>query len=99
MSTLSSSSTLADYITAYKENLSYRSGGGSVSKAETFIEACEGLLLLRPKSVEHAGEKVELTPEHLQEAIKRAEQWIASNPSASSGAGAVRHYDFQDLRS
>lgn len=99
MSTLSSSSTLAEVNAAYDDNASYAEDN-SPAKARAFITACRILLRRMTSVVEHAGQKVERDPAQIQEQLEEARQWLASHDttSASSGAGAVRHYDFQDLR-
>ena len=96
MSTLDSSSTLADAEAAYADNLGYRRED-SVAKALLFAEACRLLFHKKPKVASHGGRvgrEVHLEPaEYLQEA-KHAEAWAA----ARNTNGQIKHPSFEDFR-
>ncbi|QDU82669.1 hypothetical protein Pla110_44300 [Polystyrenella longa] len=97
MSTLTSASTYAEVIAAYKDNASYAEDN-SVTKARAFITACRFLLLMMPgRSAKGRQQEIEFT-QNLQ-AIK-AEQKQASNwMQARASANSQYHYaDLSDFR-
>lgn len=96
MSTLTSSSTLAQIKAAYVDNASYAEDN-SPAKARAFITACRILLLKLPRSAEGpgGGERVELEPRIIQDEANRAHRWLALN--SGTGAGVV-HRDMSFLR-
>ena len=101
MSSLSSSSTLAQVYAAYADNASFEEDA-SVSKCRAFITACR--LLLSPKfsparsrgAGRDAGE-VEFDYEAVKSQLQDAQAWLLANGD-QSGAGAVRHPDFTGFR-
>jgi hypothetical protein len=99
MSTLTSTSTLAEIQAAYIDNASYLEDG-SVAKARAFITACTILLLKLPKRARHGGggEEIELDPESVRFKLKAAEQYVSVNAGASAGGAGVKHVDFTGFR-
>lgn len=100
MSTLSSSSTLAQVYSSYADNASYEEDE-STTKAAAFITACR--LLLSPKFMparsrgagRDAGE-IEFSAEHIQAELASAQTWLAMQ--SSTGFGSVKHPDFAGFR-
>lgn len=86
MSTLDSSSTLAEINAAYDDNGSYEEDA-STAKAAAFITACKLLLRRRPKvaAIARDGPSVEHDPKVLQELLDSARAWLASTPSTAGG--------------
>lgn len=96
MSTLDSSSTLAEIKAAYADNASYQEDA-SVSKARAFCTACRLLLLNLPKRVAHGGrgsEEIELELRLIREELEAGKQWLAAN----SESGYVKHVSFENFR-
>lgn len=99
MSTLSSSSTLAEVEAAYDDNASYAEDG-SAAKAAAFITACRILLRRSLKRVAYGGTRsaeMEWDPQNLREQIKAAQTWLASSASALTGGG-VKYTDLSSFR-
>lgn len=95
MATLSSSSSDQQVWDAYDDNASYEEDS-SVSKARTFITACVILLRRRPQRVSTNGYAVDFDPDTIQNELKRAREWQATN---SASGESVRYLDFRNLRS
>lgn len=93
MSTLTSSSTLADIKASYLNNASY-SEDNSLSKAKAFVTACRFLLLKLPNRASHAGEEIQLDPRMIQDEMKIAIRWISSNAEEAP----VKFDSFENLR-
>ncbi len=84
MSTLNSSSTLAEIEAAYADNASYCEDA-SVSKARAFITACRLLLLNLPaKAAFGKAESVEIETRLLAEQITEAKQWLIGRDTTNS---------------
>jgi len=99
MSTLSSSSTLAEIQAAYADNASYAEDA-SPAKARVFVTACRLLLLYLPKrsvSGGRGGTEVELDPRLIQQEMQAANRWLASSRAAVTGGGVV-YADFDNYR-
>jgi len=95
MSTLSSSSTLAEVQAAYDDSASYAEDE-SVGKAAAFITACRVLLRRLPKRAVHGGretEEIELDPAMIRKELSEARRWIADRSTAT-----LRFASFQDFR-
>ena len=79
MSSLSSTSTLAEVKAAYADNASYLEDG-SAAKARAFITACRLLLLMLPKRAvkggRTSGEEIELDPSQLAGQIAEAQRFL-----------------------
>ena len=99
MSTLTSSSTLAEIQAAYIDNASYAEDG-SVAKARAFITACRILLLRLPKRARHGGggEEIELDPESIRSELKAAQRYVSTNAGVGAGGAGVKHVDFAGFR-
>lgn len=96
MATITSSSTLAQILAAYDDNLSYMTDG-STAKALAFIEACMALLRRMPASgTSPLGHSVSHDIGVLRDELAEARKWYAAN--STSGAGGVKHYSFEDYR-
>jgi hypothetical protein len=99
MSSLSSTSTLAEIEASYDDNASYAEDA-SATKAAAFVTACTLLLRRTLKRVAHGGrggQELEWDPASLREQIKDARLWIAANP-ASSSTGGVKYADLSNFR-
>ena len=96
MSTLSSSSTIAEAHAAYADNLSYEEDE-STSKAAAFISACKLLIHLTPKMASHGRVGGRETQEDWQKwahRMKEARQWLA----ARATAGQVKRLSVENFR-
>lgn len=97
MSTLSSSSTLAEIQAAYDDNASYAENG-SAAEAAIFITACRMLIRRLPKHVAHGGrgaEEVDLQVDLIRDELKTAEQWLAQ---VRAPGGGILHPDLRNFR-
>jgi len=95
MSTLTSDSTDAEVYAAYEDNASYAEDS-STTKCRAFITACRFLVRRTAKQAGQAGFNVQLTPELIQDEMRKAETWLAANPGTTN-EGAV-HYGFDEFR-
>lgn len=96
MSTLDSSSTLAEIKAAYADNASYAEDNDS-AKAAGFITACRLLLLKIPAAIASGQEKTEFDPTVLQAELKDATQWWQQDQLTVNGHGIV-HTSFERFR-
>jgi len=97
MSTLSSSSTLAEVQAAYDDNASYAEDE-SASKAAAFITACRILLRRVAKRAAHGGRganEVEHDPGLLRAEMREAIQYVAS---AGQRGPAIKHPSMEYFR-
>ena len=95
MSTLTSTSTLADVKAAYFDNASYQEDNDP-AKARAFVTACRFLLLMLPsKSMHGRGGSVELDVSQVAQQQALARSWLASHPSVSPD---VIHSSFGNFR-
>lgn len=97
MSTLDSSSTLAEIQAAYADNASYAEDS-SVSKAKGFITACRLLILKLPKSSAAGHVSTTLSPELLRDEIKDAQSWLAIHDDSNQANPGVTHMGFAEYR-
>ena len=102
MSTLTSTSTLAQVTAAYDDNASYAEDD-SVSKCKAFITACRIILRRVPKRASHggrtAGEEIEFDPTMVQAELERALAWlIGADDASGSGGGGIVHCDLRGFR-
>lgn len=88
MSSLDSTSTLAEIRAAYLDNGSYYEDADR-TKARAFVTACRLLLLKLPKRSELSDSELELEPRIIQEEMQAAQQWLASHPDELVGGGLV----------
>ncbi len=96
MSSLDSTSTLAQIKAAYYDNASYDEDS-STAKASAFATACRFLLLKLPKRMAHGGrggDEVELDPVQIRLQLDAARQWV----SANQVGGSVKHVSFANFR-
>ena len=96
MSTLDSTSTLAEIIAAYADNAGYAEDG-STSKAAAFCTACRLLLLKLPKhssSGTASGHEVDFDLVQIRGELDTAAQWL----SLKSETGVIKHYSFENFR-
>ena len=97
MSTLTSSSTLAQIVAAYVDNASYEEDA-STTKAAAFISACRIILIKRPKKAAVGGEEIELDLELIARELDSARRWLATNGSVAAGGGGVKAISFEGFR-
>lgn len=99
MSTLSSTSTLAQIKAAYADNASYEEDDDA-TKAQAFITACRMLMMNLPKRTVHGGrgEEVELPIELIEKQLTAARSWRGSHGGLAAGGAGVKHADFRDFR-
>lgn len=96
MSTLSSSSTLAEIQAAYDDNASYVEDD-STAKAQVFVTACRLLLRQTPKVAVHGGRggrEIQLSPELIRDEMRDAQQWL----SQKSTAGRAKRFSLENFR-
>jgi len=96
VSTLTSSSTLAEIKVAYDDNASYEEDA-STSKAAAFVTACRFLLRRLPKTAQTGGKGGEMIERDLQlirGEMDVARRWLAVN----SRGGAVSFVSLEDFR-
>src|SRR5687767_9470326 len=100
MSTITSSSTIAQVQASYVDNASYAEDG-SAAKAKTFLTACRVLLLkLRAQAGTREG-TMRLNPELIQREMGEAREWLAANgePVAdNTDGGRVTRASFREFR-
>lgn len=89
MTALSTSSTLADAISQWKDNSSYRRNN-SATEAEAFREACGWLLVLRPTRARHGSQTFEFDVATLERQQAEAERFIATATAAGSTSNSGR---------
>ena len=100
MSSLNSSSTIAEITAAYLDNASYEEDDDA-SKARAFVTACRLLLLMLPSRSRGGGSEVELDLVRIENQMQAAQSFLAVHPdgaAAGSGGGLVRYSDFTDFR-
>ncbi len=97
MTSLSSSSTLAECEAAYDDNCSYGDGAGSVSQARAFAQACRILLRRYNSSVGAGGATMSRDVNRIQSALDDAVGWLNANDTATSAGGVVA-MDLRDAR-
>ena len=96
MSSLTSSSTLAEVEAAYDDNASYAEDG-SVAKAKAFVTACRILLRRYPAEAGTRESHVRLSPEELRRSVAEAQAWLRANDMTTS-AGRVTRVSFENSR-
>jgi hypothetical protein len=89
MTALSTSSTLADAISQWKDNSSYRRNN-SATEAEAFREACGWLLVLRPTRARHGAQTFEFDVATLERQQAEAERFIAATTAAGTASNSRR---------
>ena len=97
MSTLDSSSTLAEIRAAIADNASYEEDA-SAAKARAFITAGRLYLFKVPRRAVHGGqgaEEIDLAIDVLQQQLEEARRWLASKTAVGSG---IVHPSFANLR-
>ena len=93
MSTLGSSSTLAEVQAAYDDNASYREDADT-TKAAAFITACSILMRRIPRSAESGGrERIEHELVRIENERNRAEIWLRSQ-----GGSKERYFSVEEYR-
>lgn len=96
MSTLSSSSTLAEIQAAYDDNAPYAEDGDT-AMCLTFLTACRMLLRRMPKQTTLAGRgghEVQMDMQLIHQELKAAERWY----STQNTAGRVKSLSVQEFR-
>jgi alpha-D-ribose 1-methylphosphonate 5-triphosphate synthase subunit PhnL len=100
MSTLSSSSSLAQVEAAHADNASYAEDN-SVAKARAFITACRILLLKYPKRTGTPQAELETSIDLVQKEKKAAEDWVAAHdtgPASTTAGPRVTRVSFENTR-
>jgi hypothetical protein len=99
MSTINSSSTLAQVEAAYDDNASYVEDS-DVAKCRAFITACR--ILRRKLPLESGTKEVHMRNADLAADIERAESWLNANAPGSTSAGntgpRVTRSSFENFR-
>jgi len=96
MSTLDSTSTLAEVKAAYDDNASYAEDD-STTKAAGFATACRILLRRQPKVASLAGRgghEIQVPVDQLKAELDAATSWLA----LKSDAGLIKHPSFEYFR-
>jgi hypothetical protein len=86
---LTSVSTIADALAQWKDSSSYRRNS-SATEAESFREACDWLITLRPTRARHGAQTFEFSVAELQAQKASAEQWLAANATAGTTSASRR---------
>lgn len=98
MSSLNSTSSIAEVLAAYADNASYEEDG-SVAKAKAFVTACR-IMLSWPKrerlGTGGSASEYEIDPIQLRQEIKSAQQYIAANRT-DDPSPAVLDVDFGEF--
>jgi len=100
MSTLNSSSTLAQIEAAYADSASYAEDN-SVAKARAFVTACRLLVLKYPKSTGTPQAQLQTAIDLIQGEKKAAETWLESHDTGSgsiAGGPRVTRVSFENSR-
>ena len=99
MSTLSSSSTIAQIKAAYDDNASYDEDA-SVAKAKAFITACRLLIRKTPEELAKGTGRVKINVDLIAGELSEAQQYVAANDTSGSGGAdsRVRHVSFENFR-
>jgi hypothetical protein len=100
MSSLNSSSTLAQIEAAYTDNASY-SEDNSVAKGRAFVTACRLLLLKYPKCTGTPQAELETAIDLIQKEKKSAEEWLASHdtgPGSTAAGPRITRVSFENGR-
>ena len=104
VSTITSTSTIADIEAAYLTNLSYEEDA-SVSKGKAFVSACRAILAIRPEEAVKggggkSGSSLRFNVAAVQAQLEACQRWLAANDdTGSDSSGSVRHVDFANFRS
>lgn len=93
MSTLNSTSTLAQIKAAYADNASYAEDA-SIAKAKKFVTACRLLLLRLPKRATQDSSEYEMDVKIIQQEMQAAQAYAQYADSGST----VTHPDFTNYR-
>lgn len=86
---ITATSTIAQVEAQLLDNSGYDAGDGSVASAKLFAAACRALLGKRPADLGHGSGRLAYSRSEMLSMLTRAEQWIASQGSASDGSGTV----------
>ena len=100
MSTLNSTSTLAQIEASYADSASYAEDN-SVAKARAFVTACRLLLLKYPKRTGTPQADLETSIDLIQKEKKAAEDWLAAHdtgPTSTAAGPRVTRVSFENSR-
>lgn len=97
MSTLDSTSTLAEVQAAYDDNASYEEEG-SLAKAAAFVTACRILRRRILRVSQQGSTRAEIDPATLQVELQAAQRWIAANSANAAAGGGTRFSSFEEFR-
>lgn len=99
MSSLSSTSTLAEIEASYDDNASYAEDN-SASKAKAFVTACRMLLRRLPRSSGRGTSNVVLSPDLIQKEMADALEWLATHDTSDTAIDGPRvtRVDLRDTR-
>ncbi len=96
--TLDSTSTHAEVVAAYRDNMSYEADE-SVTKCNAFIEACNALLLI-PEEAElsgaQGGQRAKFNLDVIQTQLNYARQWREANKPVTGTRSTLA--DFRGFR-
>jgi len=96
MSTLSSTSTLAEIKASYADNASYEEDV-SVAKAKGFVTACRLLLMKLPRATGTGSSNLELDLQRIENELRAAQAWLASAGGGTAGS-RVKYGSFAGYR-
>ncbi len=99
MSTLSSTSTLAEIQAAYDDNASYLEDA-SVSKCKAFITSVRLLVRRTAAAVSSGvtGNSVQTDLSQYREELRDARRWLARNGGVAAGGAGVKNLSLENYR-
>lgn len=99
MSTLTSSSTIAEIEAAYVDNASYVEDK-DVAKCRAFITAARILLIKLPVSQAKAGASLTYSIDSVRDALKEAQKWLEDHSTDDDDRAGPRvtRVDFRNFR-
>ena len=71
---------------------------GSVARARLFVTAAKRWLILRPESASNQSSSLSMSKSFVADMLKRAQNYVSANSSASDGGGRVRFLSATDFR-
>lgn len=84
---INSASSDDEVLNAYADNASYHETANA-GMAASFVTACRVLLIRLPRMTSSGDSSTQLNPDLIQDEMRRAEQWLASNGPTVGGVSA-----------
>src|SRR5688500_6874875 len=100
MSTINSTSTLAQVQAAYDDNASYAEDA-SVAKCRAFLTACRILLRRMPAQTGTREAQLQLNPGLIQKEMQAAQAWLEAHdtgPTSTAAGPRVTRVSFENFR-